>query len=193
MVADGYPSDTEMRKNPPGAVAKHLNWEKRKKPELYEWRNLRKRLFAGDNDDEISNFEPFRPQGGPAELSMDNAQIEGLNIHLPTVVPTPGAVMNDAEREKLAEVDPELAESMATLDGENRAQVLHLVRRLIKEELAEAGAPKPKRKRDRKATKGKPLGPKPGSPVSQAQLDGLARGRATRAANIAKKAEEAHL
>jgi hypothetical protein len=35
------PSQEEMRKAPPGAVDKHMGWEKRNKPKIAEWKNLR--------------------------------------------------------------------------------------------------------------------------------------------------------
>jgi len=136
IVSDGMPTQAEMRRNPHGAVNKHLQFEKRNKPKINEWRYLRRRLFAGSDDPDVSNFEQFRPAGGAQELAMDGAQIPGKDIHIPAVNPTVGAIMSVEEGNRLKELDPELRRAMATLDGEARAKVLGLVRQIIAEEAA---------------------------------------------------------
>ncbi len=42
----GMPTQAEMRRNPVGAVDKHMAWEKRNKPKINEWRNIQYRLHA---------------------------------------------------------------------------------------------------------------------------------------------------
>lgn len=145
MVEDGMPTSAELRRNPPGSVQKLLGWEKRNKPRLSEWRYLRKRLAAGSGDNNVASLEPFRPKGGSHELAMDGAQIPGKQFSRSAVTPTPGAVMTEAEAEKLQEVDPDLRGMIGTLDGEQRVKVLELVRRLLNAEEAPK-APAGKRK-----------------------------------------------
>ena len=85
----GMPTQEEMRKKPPGAVDKHMAWEKRNKEKILEWKNLRRRLHVtGDaigayGDVDLSNVEMYRPRGGVDELSMDGAHIPGKDIYLP--------------------------------------------------------------------------------------------------------------
>jgi len=49
-ILQGMPSQEEMRKSPPGAVDKHIEWEKRNKTDLLKWKNLKLRLNAGNPD-----------------------------------------------------------------------------------------------------------------------------------------------
>jgi hypothetical protein len=84
-MVQGMPSQEEMRKNPPGAVGKHMTWEKRNKQKLLEWKNIRLRMNIGDNDPDLANFERHRPT--TSSLNMDNAQIHGTTYFMPT--PTP--------------------------------------------------------------------------------------------------------
>ena len=142
----GMPTAAEMRKSPPGAVGKHMAWEKRNKTDILEWKYITRRLDPENEDPDLTNIEMFRRHGGSDELSMDNAFIPGNPISLPAVTPTPGAVASDTELEVLHALDPDLADSFATLDGPQRAQVLGLIRTHI-ENVAKAADPKPKRER----------------------------------------------
>ncbi len=136
ISGDGMPTAQEMRKNPPGAVHKHLQFEQRNKPKLNEWRYLRRRLFAKSEDPDAGNFEPYRPKGDGSELSMDGAQIAGQDFHFGAAVPTYGSVMTKDESVKLKELDPELYGLMVTADGEARAKILDVVRNIMAEEAA---------------------------------------------------------
>ncbi len=78
----GMPSQEEMRKAPPGAIGKHMSWEKSQKAKLMEWKEIQLRLNPLSDDPDISNFERFRPV--TSSLSMDNAQIPGKQYYLPT-------------------------------------------------------------------------------------------------------------
>jgi hypothetical protein len=78
----GMPSQEEMRKAPPGAIGKHMAWEKRNKKNLQEWKETRLRLEPDSMDPDIANFERFRPTR--SSLNMDNAQIPGKQYYLPT-------------------------------------------------------------------------------------------------------------
>jgi hypothetical protein len=83
----GMPSHEELRKNPPGAVAKLARWQKAKcgqfnltnKSAMLLWKNVRLSLNPGETD--IANFEQYRPRR--STLSMDNAQIQGQQFFLP--------------------------------------------------------------------------------------------------------------
>ena len=96
----GMPSQEEMRKSPPGAVDKHMKWERRNKENITRWKNNRLRLNAGSEETEIANLERFRPRA--STLSMDNAQIPGQQYYFP-----PGEIpiqnlMSEKDKEALS-------------------------------------------------------------------------------------------
>ena len=124
-ILDGMPSQEEMRKAPPGAVDKHMGWEKRNKPKILEWKNLQLRLRPGER--EAANLERHRPVG--STLSMDNAVVPGKYIYIPDGV---GATVtfSDAELEQLRALKPGLAESLGLMSNEQRAVVKELVEAL---------------------------------------------------------------
>jgi len=78
----GMPSQEEMRKSPPGAIGKHMAWEKRNKQKIKEWKDLRLRLNSGTDDPDIANLEQFRPVSNT--LNMHNAHIPGKQYFLPS-------------------------------------------------------------------------------------------------------------
>ena len=124
-ILDGMPSQEEMRKAPPGAVDKHMGWEKRNKSKILEWKNLQLRLRPGER--EAANLERHRPAG--STLSMDNAVVPGKYIYIPDGV---GATVtfSDAELEQLRALKPGLAESLGLMSNEQRAVVKELVEAL---------------------------------------------------------------
>ena len=124
-IVDGMPSQEEMRKAPPGAVDKHMGWEKRNKSKILEWKNLQLRLRPGER--EAANLERHRPAG--STLSMDNAVVPGKYIYIPDGV---GATVtfSDAELEQLRALKPGLAESLGLMSNEQRAVVKELVEAL---------------------------------------------------------------
>lgn len=81
-ILNGMPSQEEMRKSPPGAVGKHMAWEKRNKEKLLAWKETRLRLEPESTDPDIANFERYRPVTN--SLNMDNAHIPGKQYYLPT-------------------------------------------------------------------------------------------------------------
>lgn len=81
-LLNGMPSQEEMRKAPPGAIGKHMTWEKTKKAKLMEWKEIQLRLNPESDDPDVANFERFRPV--TSSLNMDNAQIQGKQYYLPT-------------------------------------------------------------------------------------------------------------
>lgn len=72
-MMDGMPSQEEMRRNPRGAVSKHLDWERRNKAKLEVWRNCTYTLMKGATNDDIGSFERFRPR--TSTLGMHDAAI----------------------------------------------------------------------------------------------------------------------
>lgn len=148
---DGMPTQAEMRRNPPGAVDKNTSWQKRTKTQVMQWKHLRRRLHASGiskhrlaDEGDISNIEMFRPVGGSAEMSMDNAQIAQTRT---TNLPPPGAgpvtVMSDEQADMLKSINPELHGKMALLSNDQRAEVLGLV-----DSLMTGTEKKPRKKRD---------------------------------------------
>lgn len=81
-LSSTMPSQEEMRKCPPGAIGKHRAWEKKNKPKVLEWKELRLRLNSGSNDPDIANLERYRPTR--STLNMDNALIPGKNFSFPS-------------------------------------------------------------------------------------------------------------
>lgn len=91
-ILQGMPSQEEMRKAPPGAVDKHMRWEKANKPKILEWKNLQLRLKPGERD--AANLERHRPTG--STLNMDGAQIQGKNFFMPATT-GPAVVFSDEQ------------------------------------------------------------------------------------------------
>ena len=130
-VLAGMPSQEEMRKAPPGAVDKHMGWEKRNKLKILEWKNLQLRLRPGEN--EAANLERYRPS--TSTLSMDNAVVTGKSIYIPEAV---GATVtfSDAELVQMDGLKAGLRDTVGSMTNEQRA--------VVKEMLALMPAAKPK-------------------------------------------------
>jgi len=114
----GMPSQEEMRKAPPGAVDKHMAWERRNKAKIAEWKNLRLRLNPGER--EAANLERHRPIG--STLNMDNAYITGKRIHIPDNVGNT-VTFSDAQIAALRMVSPQLADALSLMSNAERGQV----------------------------------------------------------------------
>jgi hypothetical protein len=88
------PSFMEMRRNPPGAVGKNIEWLRRIKKQVHDgsdrygrsalerWKNIRLALHRGSDDPDIASIERLRPTG--STLNMENAQIEGAVFSAPS-------------------------------------------------------------------------------------------------------------
>ena len=126
-LLEGMPSQEEMRKSPPGAVGKHMEWEKQNKRRLAEWKNLRLRINVGTSDPDVANFERYRPKD--STLGMQNALISGTQFHLPNNL-SPAIIFSEDQLEFLRQHSPEIAEKLALLSNVQRQEV---------KELAEAG------------------------------------------------------
>ena len=119
-ILEGMPSQEEMRKAPPGAVTKHMQWEKRNKAKIAEWKNIQLRLSHGE-DPEAANLERHRPVG--SSLNMDNAYIPGKQFFLPPMGAGLPVVFSDEQMAVLRALNPDLASMLATLTNDQRAQV----------------------------------------------------------------------
>ena len=82
-ISEGMPSSEEMRKNPPGAVGKHMRWEKMNKANIMEWKNTQIAMNQGSDDPDLANVERLRP--ATSTLNMHNAQISGTHFDIPSV------------------------------------------------------------------------------------------------------------
>ena len=128
----GMPTQAEMRKNPSGAVGKHIAWETRNKPGILKWKDLRREMqvsgMMDDGDLDVSNVERFRPEGGAQELNMHNTQIPGTDYHLPPPDAAPVVIFSEEDKALLEKVDPELRESLAILPNDMRRRVMDALR-----------------------------------------------------------------
>lgn len=116
----GMPSQEEMRKAPPGAVNKHLAWERANKARIQEWKHINLRLTAGSDDRDAANLEKYRPTG--STLNMDGAVIPGKQFFMPETT-SPAVVFSDAQIELLRQLDPGLADRLSTLTNSQRTIV----------------------------------------------------------------------
>lgn len=123
LILTGMCSQEEMRKSPPGAVGKHMQWEKANKARLKEWKALRLRLNVGTTDPDIANFERYRPKD--STLSMDNPLVSGKQHFMPEVN-GPAVIFTDSELAFLRETSPELAAKLALLNNAQRSEVKEL-------------------------------------------------------------------
>ena len=136
QILTGMPSQEEMRKAPPGAVDKHMGWEKRNKPAIMEWKNLQLRLRPGER--EAANLERHRPAS--STLNMDNAVVQGKAIYIPDNVGST-VTFSDAELDQLNALKPGLRDSVGTMSNEQR--------QVVKDMLALMPAPKKASARER--------------------------------------------
>lgn len=118
-ILQGMPSQEEMRKAPPGAVDKHMRWERSNKQKILEWKNLQLRLTNGE-DAEAANLERHRPVD--STLSMDNAFISGKQFFMPTTT-SPSVVFNEAQIAFLRNFNPAIADMLGTMNNEQRSEV----------------------------------------------------------------------
>jgi hypothetical protein len=84
-IVPAMPSQAEMRRKPPGAVGKHMAFEKAFKAKILRWKNIRRILNKGNDDPDISNLELYR--GTKSTLNMDNAEIPGKEFFIPPNTP----------------------------------------------------------------------------------------------------------
>jgi len=130
-LTQGMLTQEEMRRNPPGAVGRHMAWEKKNKKRILEWKELRLRLNHDSNDPDIANLERFRPSTG-GTLNLDNAQIPAKTRYF----------------------FPEHIEAKNIMSQEDRAKAIEehraILARLESEEQASAEVKTPRKKKEKK-------------------------------------------
>lgn len=126
QIVTGMCSQEEMRKAPPGAVDKHMGWEKRNKPAIMEWKNLQLRLKPGER--EAANLERHRPT--TSSLNMDNAHIQGKAIYIPENVGST-VTFSDEEMAQLKALKPGLAETVALMTNDQRQVVKDMLELMV--------------------------------------------------------------
>lgn len=116
----GMPSQEEMRRNPPGAVGKHMGWEKRNKLKLIAWKNAQLILNKGTDDPDVANFERFRPT--VSTLNIDNAAIpKTTHYHFPDKIEAKN-VMSDDDRDALLAENERLKALLKEQEDKKEAQ-----------------------------------------------------------------------
>lgn len=121
QFTQGMLSQEEMRKNPPGATGRLIEWEKKNLHIVEEWQNIRRRLNVGSDDPEIASIERYRPT--VSTMNMDNAQIAGKLIFLPSADAGNPVTFNTEQLALLRQLSPEIADKLCTLSNPQRAQV----------------------------------------------------------------------
>lgn len=122
-ILEGMPSQEEMRKAPPGAVDKHVGWERRNKPKILEWKNIRLRLRPGEA--EAANLERYRPRD--STLNMDNAYVQGKSINIPEAVGVT-VTFNETELQQIKAKAPEIADMLGLMTNEQRAKAKEMLK-----------------------------------------------------------------
>lgn len=136
QFVQGMPTGAEMRRNAAGAVDKHMAWEARNKSAIMEWKNIRLRLLAsgalGDvtHAADVANVELFRPTSSSQELDLSTAQIVRPTHHIPRDAVS-AVVISDEEIAKIKELAPEVADKLALMTADLRAQVKDLVGQIM--------------------------------------------------------------
>jgi len=120
-ILQGMPSQEEMRKAPPGAVDKHMTWERKNKEAMLQWKNLQLRLNVGNGDTSVANFERYRPKD--SSLNMDNAAIQGKQYFMPPFGASRGVAFTEAELAELKAVSPSIAEKLGLFTNDQRAEI----------------------------------------------------------------------
>lgn len=126
-IRAGMLTHEEMRRNPPGAVGRHMRWEAANKDNILAWKNLRRLNNPDDTDEDLANIEMLRPSLGVAGASsfMADAQIPGVFAMTPLAKerwplgePKIDTPLAQAERRELEE----LRERMAALEAQVKAE-----------------------------------------------------------------------
>jgi len=134
--SQGMPTQAEMRKNPAGAVGKHMAWEARNKADIIRWKNVQRRLHkSGDTsgsyeDPDASNIERFRPAGGVDELLMHGTAITGKQFYMPDKIEIKNT-MSDDERVSQADEMYTTVKEMADKGDAQAKRILPQVENIL--------------------------------------------------------------
>tara|TARA_R110000803_G_scaffold210440_2_gene282267 strand:+ start:32266 stop:32928 length:663 start_codon:yes stop_codon:yes gene_type:complete len=121
-IAKGMPTDEEMRKCPPGAVGRHMEWEKRTKESVSEYKRLMIATNTGSDDPELASIERLRPTKNT--LNMHNAVVSTADHHGINTA-APAKVLNDEQLALIKERAPfEIHSKLCFMDAEGRSMVL---------------------------------------------------------------------
>jgi hypothetical protein len=121
----GMPTAAEMRRAPPGALEKHMAWEKRNAVKIDRWKNMRLRMAASGmlpsefEGSAIANIELYRPVGGPQEMGMDNAQIPGKQFYGGTDT----VLFTEFEMRAMERIAPNLIKMLAFMSADQRREL----------------------------------------------------------------------
>ena len=117
-IKEGMLSRVEMRRNPVGAVDRHLAWESENKGRILEYKHIMLRLNVGTSERNVANIEKFRPEGHMAYT--DEAQISGhlamsakAKDNWPLGEPKVDTAANQAERVENEEKKKALVDRLA--------------------------------------------------------------------------------
>lgn len=122
-IVKGMPTDEEMRKCPPGAVGRHMAWEKRTKESVSEYKRLMIATNMGSDDPELASIERLRPTTNT--LNMHNAVVNTTDHHgIDTAAPA--RVLNSEQLALIKERAPEeVYNKLCVMDAEGRGMVLN--------------------------------------------------------------------
>jgi|TARA_R110001583_G_scaffold33397_6_gene112695 hypothetical protein len=157
-ISEGMPTQEVMRRNPVGAVDKHMKWEQANKELIREWKNTC-RLVEPDNEEkDYTNVERLRKAGITQDMAasfMMDAQVPGhfgmtplAKANWPEGMPEHGTVdtaLKYAERRELAQ---EVAQEEGITDSGKIAELEEKIKQLQAIVTAQATP----RTKDKKAT-----------------------------------------
>jgi hypothetical protein len=113
-IREGMLTQEEMRRNPSGAIGRHMRWERTHKADILAWKNLRRALEPDNDDPDLANIERLRPSAvvpGAAPTFMADAQIPGVfamssqaKANWPLGDPKVETPLSQAERRELEEL-----------------------------------------------------------------------------------------
>ena len=130
QIREGMPSAEEMRRKPPGAVGRHIAWEKRNKPAILEWKNCRLILNKGSDDPDQANVETLRPM--TSQYNLDGSLIEGKIMSFPSDTfknrfpENMGPQREETEEQEVERLTRENAELRALVEERNQVDVAEL-------------------------------------------------------------------
>lgn len=117
-IVDGMLTQQDMRRNRPGAVDRHIKWEKKNKADILKWKNIQMLMDPQNEEMDIANIERLRPEGN-SQVYDSRAQIPGPFAMTPQAKanfdqtfpesPTIDTPLKQAERRELEELRARLS------------------------------------------------------------------------------------
>lgn len=114
-ISEGMLSQEEMRRAPPGAVARQISWEKQNLAKIMKWKNALLALNKGipaDEAEDMCNVDRLRPR--TSRLNMDGAQVPQVRSfhHMQGAYAT-GHPASSTYDEIFGQRDPEMDDALA--------------------------------------------------------------------------------